>query len=63
MNDRKFCDVGTSTRSIIPIMLIVSTTFLISSVQAQDAIYLDTTNLSIQEASQHIIQLAKERVS
>lgn len=32
-------------------------------VQAKDAIYLDTTDLSIQEASQHIIQLAKERMS
>ena len=31
-------------------------------VQAEDAIYLDTTNLSIQEASHQIIQLAKERV-
>lgn len=32
-------------------------------VQAQDAIYLDTTELSIQEAAQQIIQLAKERMS
>jgi len=32
-------------------------------VQAKDAIYLDTTNLSIQEAAQHIIQLAKVRLS
>jgi len=32
-------------------------------VQAKDAIYLDTTELSIQEAAQHIIQLAKERMS
>ena len=31
-------------------------------IQAQDAIYLDTTNLSISEASNHIIQLAKERM-
>ena len=32
-------------------------------VQAKDAIYLDTTELSIMEAAQHIIQLAKERMS
>lgn len=32
-------------------------------IQAQDAIYLDTTNLSISEAANHIIQLAKERMS
>ena len=32
-------------------------------VQAKDAIYLDTTNLTIQEAAQHIIQLAKVRLS
>lgn len=32
-------------------------------VQAEDAIYLDTTNLTIQEAAQRIIQLAKERLS
>ena len=32
-------------------------------VQAKDAIYLDTTELSIKEAAQHIIQLAKERMS
>lgn len=32
-------------------------------VQAKDAIYMDTTELSIMEAAQHIIQLAKERMS
>lgn len=32
-------------------------------VQAKDAIYLDTTNLTIQEAANYIIQLAKERMS
>ncbi|WP_211270636.1 (d)CMP kinase [Paenisporosarcina indica] len=32
-------------------------------VQAKDAIYLDTTNLSIQETAQRITQLAKERLS
>ncbi|MGE6489861.1 (d)CMP kinase [Paenisporosarcina sp. NPDC076898] len=32
-------------------------------VQAKDAIYLDTTELSIKEAAQHIIQMAKERMS
>lgn len=31
--------------------------------QAKDAIYLDTTNLTINEAANHIIQLAKERMS
>lgn len=32
-------------------------------IQAKDAIYLDTTNLTINEAANHIIQLAKERMS
>lgn len=32
-------------------------------IQAKDAIYLDTTNLAISEAANHIIQLAKERMS
>lgn len=32
-------------------------------IQATDAIYLDTTNLTIKEAANHIIQLAKERMS
>jgi cytidylate kinase len=32
-------------------------------IQATDAIYLDTTNLTINEAANHIIQLAKERMS
>ncbi|WP_019415228.1 (d)CMP kinase [Paenisporosarcina sp. TG20] len=32
-------------------------------VQAKDAIYLDTTNLTILEAAKYIIQLAKERMS
>jgi len=32
-------------------------------IQAKDAIFLDTTNLTIQEAADYIIQLAKERMS
>lgn len=32
-------------------------------IQAEDAIYLDTTHLTIQEAADTIIQLAKERMS
>jgi CMP/dCMP kinase len=32
-------------------------------IQAEDAVYLDTTHLTIQEAADQIIQLAKERMS
>ncbi len=32
-------------------------------IQAKDAIYLDTTKMTIQEAANYIIQLAKERMS
>ena len=31
--------------------------------QAEDAIYIDTTNLSIEEVSEQIMQLAKERMA